>query len=162
MLEAQKRGIPPEIMIEQVQKEHQKEFLAFHIQHDHYGSTHSSTNRMLCEQSYLKIQNKNLLFEKQSQQWFCPHDVMFLPDRYVKGQCPVCGALNQYGDSCDVCGSTYESIELKTLFVPFAVINLSLKQVETSLFTSMPVAISLKIGYPMPRMKLLYRKFVHG
>lgn len=129
MLEAQKRGIPPEIMIEQVQKEHQKEFLAFHIQHDHYGSTHSSTNRMLCEQSYLKIQNKNLLFEKQSQQWFCPHDVMFLPDRYVKGQCPVCGALNQYGDSCDVCGSTYESIELKN---PFCAICGNKPELKTS------------------------------
>ncbi len=113
MIAARKKGITPEEMIAKVREEHIRDFKSFEVEHDYYGSTHSSTNQELVNEIYQKIKASGLIKSRGIKQQFCEHDKMFLPDRFVKGTCPKCGALDQYGDSCDVCGATYSTIELK-------------------------------------------------
>lgn len=113
MLAAQKQKISPEQMIAGVQAEHQKDFKGFLIEHTHYSSTNSETNRELCYYFYKHMQEKNLIGRKSLSQLYCDHDKMFLPDRFVKGECPKCGALDQYGDACEVCSTTYNPKDLK-------------------------------------------------
>ena len=112
MLESQKRGISPEVHIGNIYKEHVQDFKDFLIDFTHYSSTHTEENRQLCEYFFSKIKEKNLLRSEKIQQLFCPKDKMFLPDRFVRGQCPQCKSANQYGDSCDKCGSTYQPKDL--------------------------------------------------
>lgn len=113
MVEARKRGITPEQLIDEAWKDHVKDFKAFSIEHSHYSSTNSPANKELCEHFFAKMKEKGSLGAKTIQQLYCEHDKMFLPDRFVKGTCPKCGALDQYGDSCDVCGATYGPSDLK-------------------------------------------------
>lgn len=116
MVEARKRGITPEKLIELAWKDHVKDFQQFQIEHTHYSSTNSAANRELCEHFFQKMKEKNLLGTQTIQQLYCNQDQMFLPDRFVKGECPKCGAKDQYGDSCDVCGSTYGPADLKNSY----------------------------------------------
>ncbi len=116
MVEARKRGITPEQLIDLAWKDHTRDFKDFQIEHTHYSSTNSQANRELCEHFYLKMKEKGHLGSKSIQQLFCTHDKMFLPDRFVKGECPKCGSKDQYGDSCDVCGSTYNPVDLKNSY----------------------------------------------
>ncbi len=113
MISAQKEGIRPEDLIARSQARHLEDFSGFDIKFDHYGSTHSESNRAIAEEVYFALKAKGYLSEKSLAQFFCEHDKMFLPDRFVKGECPRCGALDQYGDNCEVCGATFASHELK-------------------------------------------------
>ncbi len=113
MISANKQGISPEEFIKKIHADRIKDFADFEIEFTHYSSTHSEENRRQCENIFLKMQEKGHIKTKIIEQSYCEHDKMFLPDRYVKGTCPICGAEDQYGDSCDVCGATYAPTELK-------------------------------------------------
>lgn len=113
MVKARELKITPEELIAKSYQEHTQDFADFQIEFAHYGSTNSPENRELCEFFYKKFQEGNHTRTQAIQQLYCNHDKMFLPDRFVKGTCPKCGAKEQYGDSCDVCGSTYTPGDLK-------------------------------------------------
>jgi methionyl-tRNA synthetase len=113
MLKAQQENIEPEQLIEQVAKEHVSDFKDFGIVFDHYHSTHSDENRELSAQIYKKLRDKDLIATRTISQLFDPEKNMFLPDRFIKGECPRCGAADQHGDNCEVCSATYSPSELK-------------------------------------------------
>jgi methionyl-tRNA synthetase len=113
MLKAQQLGITPEQMIAQTSQEHQADFAEFLIGFDNYHSTHSEENRQFASDIYTKLDQGGYIKRKTISQLFDPEKQMFLPDRFVKGDCPKCGALDQNGDSCDSCGATYSPTELK-------------------------------------------------
>ncbi len=110
---AKSEGRKPEDIVAEVFKLHTQTFRDFQISFDHYSSTNSETNRLLSEEFFLAMREKKHITIKKIKQTYCPNDKMFLPDRLVKGTCPKCASINQYGDSCDVCGSTYSPTELK-------------------------------------------------
>ncbi|WP_031564837.1 methionine--tRNA ligase [Rheinheimera texasensis] len=113
MLKAQQLGLTPEQMIAQTAVEHQADFAEFLIGFDNYHSTHSSENQAFASEIYTKLDAGGYIKRRSISQLFDPEKQMFLPDRFVKGDCPKCGALDQNGDSCDVCGATYSPTELK-------------------------------------------------
>lgn len=113
MVKARELGITPEAYIAQSKADHVKDFNEFGIEFDHYGSTNDPENKELSEAFYAKMKEAGHTDIRDIEQLYCEHDKMFLPDRFVKGICPVCKSQNQYGDSCDVCGSTYSPTELK-------------------------------------------------
>lgn len=113
MIRAQKEGITPETLIARSQAEHLKDFYDFQIQFDHYSSTHSPENQKMAERFFHAMKTQGHIESRDVEQSYCEHDKMFLPDRFVKGTCPSCGAAEQYGDSCDKCGATYSPAELK-------------------------------------------------
>ncbi len=113
MLRAEKEGITPEALIIRVHTEHLRDFTGFHIQFDNYYSTHSSETRHFSEDIYNKLKAAGLIAVRGIEQLYDPVRNMFLPDRFVKGECPKCGAKDQYGDSCEVCGAAYAPTELK-------------------------------------------------
>ena len=113
MLHAEKRGISPEALIAEISQEHQADFADFHIGFDNYFSTHSEENKTLAETIYLRLKDRGHIASRSIKQAFDPEKNMFLPDRYVKGECPKCGAKDQYGDNCEVCGATYSPTDLK-------------------------------------------------
>lgn len=112
MLRAQANGIAPEEQIANVQKEHERDFAGFGISFDHYDSTHSKTNQRLAQEIYIKNREAGHIAVRPVSQLFDPEKQMFLSDRFIKGTCPKCEAEDQYGDSCEVCGTTYNAIEL--------------------------------------------------
>ena len=112
MIAARKKGISPEAQIADVQSRHIKDFEDFEVDYDHYSSTHSSTNEAYCHEFYHKLEEDGSIEQRVIVQLYCEHDKMFLPDRFVKGICPKCQAVDQYGDSCDVCGGVYETRDL--------------------------------------------------
>ena len=116
MIKARDLGIPAERLIEEIREKHLRDFKDFEVAFDHYGSTHAKENRELCESIFKKLEKKGHVFSKAIKQLYCEKDQMFLPDRFVKGSCPHCGAKDQYGDSCDVCSATYSPWELRSPF----------------------------------------------
>ena len=112
MLAAEKQGITPEQMIEKTHAEHLADFTGFGIGYDNYYSTHSPENKKFSEQIYLALKANGKIVGKTINQLFDPEKQMFLPDRFVKGECPKCHAQDQYGDNCEVCGTTYSPTEL--------------------------------------------------
>ncbi|PPJ65614.1 methionine--tRNA ligase, partial [Staphylococcus aureus] len=80
---------------------------------DNYYSTDSDENKELCQNVYLKLKEAGLIDVREVEQFYDPVKEMFLPDRFIKGECPKCGAKDQYGDSCEVCGATYQPTDLK-------------------------------------------------
>lgn len=112
MLKAQKLGIKPEKLVEQMATAHLDDFMDFGISFDNYYSTHHELNRNLVETFYKQLKQANCITTKKIKQAYDPEKDMFLPDRYIKGQCPKCHALDQYGDSCEVCGSTYTTSDV--------------------------------------------------
>jgi methionyl-tRNA synthetase len=113
MLRAQNEGITPEQLIADISKEHQADFAEFAIGFDNYHSTHSEENRQLASQIYLANRDAGHIESRTISQAYDPEKEMFLPDRFIRGECPKCGAADQYGDSCEVCGATYDPTELK-------------------------------------------------
>ena len=113
MLRAQQMGIAPEEMIERTRQEHQQDFIDFLIEYDNYYSTHSKESQFYTHQFYNKLNADGHISRRTISQLFDPEKEMFLPDRFVKGDCPKCGAPDQYGDNCDVCGATYSPTDLK-------------------------------------------------
>ena len=112
MLAAEKQGITPEQLIEKTHAEHLADFTGFGIGYDNYYSTHSPENKHFSEQIYLALKANGKIVGKTINQLFDPEKQMFLPDRFVKGECPKCHAQDQYGDNCEVCGTTYSPTEL--------------------------------------------------
>ena len=112
MLAAQKLGVQPEDMIARVREEHLADFTGFLIGYDNYYSTHSPENKELSEKIYLALKANGKIESRVIEQLFDPEKQMFLPDRFVKGECPKCHAQDQYGDNCEVCGTTYSPTEL--------------------------------------------------
>jgi len=113
MLRAEKEGITPEALIARVHDEHYEDFTGFHIHFDNYYSTHSDETRHYSEDIYQKLKADGLIRMRGIEQLYDPQKNMFLPDRFVKGECPKCSAKDQYGDSCEVCGAAYTPTELK-------------------------------------------------
>jgi methionyl-tRNA synthetase len=116
MLAAEKAGVTPEAFIAKIKEQHVKDFADFGIAFDNYYSTHSDENRKLSERIYLALQDKGYIVRRDIEQAYDPAKQMFLPDRYIKGECPRCGAKDQYGDNCENCGATYSPRDLKNLF----------------------------------------------
>lgn len=112
MLAAQKQGITPEEMITQVRQNHLADFTGFGIGYDNYYSTHSPENEALSRSIYLALKANGKIESRTIEQLFDPEKNLFLPDRFVKGECPKCHAQDQYGDNCEVCGTTYSPTEL--------------------------------------------------
>ncbi|PCJ23122.1 MAG: methionine--tRNA ligase [SAR86 cluster bacterium] len=112
MLSAEKQGISPEQLIDAVNAEHQKDYAGFLIEFDNFHSTHSEENRQLSESIYLALDANGHINRRRIKQLFDPEKNLFLADRYITGTCPKCNADDQYGDNCEVCGSTYGASEL--------------------------------------------------
>lgn len=113
MLKAQQLGMTPEAMIEEMNVAHQRDFADFAVSFDNYYSTHSPENRELANLIYTRLRDSGHIHTRVIEQLYDPEKEMFLPDRFVKGTCPDCGADDQYGDNCDVCGATYSPTDLK-------------------------------------------------
>ena len=120
MLRAQSEGVTPEQLIAQVKIEHQRDFADMLIGMDNFGSTHAPENKVLCERMYLTQREAGYIDKRSVRQAYDETAKMFLPDRYVKGICPVCATPDQYGDSCENCGSTYTPADLKN---PMSVVS---------------------------------------
>ncbi|MDP2811486.1 MAG: methionine--tRNA ligase [Rhodocyclaceae bacterium] len=113
MLRAEKEGIAPEQLIARVHGEHCRDFAGFHVAFDNYHSTHSEETRLHAEEIYARLKAAGLIEVRTIEQHYDPVKQMFLPDRFIKGECPKCGAADQYGDNCEACGAAYAPTELK-------------------------------------------------
>ncbi|MGE5491254.1 MAG: methionine--tRNA ligase [Actinomycetota bacterium] len=113
MLRAEKEGITPEALIQRVHGEHSRDFAGFLVGFDNYYSTHSDETRACANDIYGKLKAAGLIETRTIEQFYDPVKAMFLPDRFIKGECPKCGAKDQYGDNCEVCGAAYAPTELK-------------------------------------------------
>lgn len=113
MLRAETEGIAPEELIARVGAEHDADWQHFLMSFDHWHSTHSPENVELSHDIYKKLKAAKLVVSKEIEQFFDPVKSMFLPDRYIKGECPKCGTKDQYGDSCENCGAVYAPTDLK-------------------------------------------------
>ncbi|ATF86651.1 methionine--tRNA ligase [Burkholderia gladioli] len=120
MLRAEQEGLSPKQLIERVWGEHKRDFDSFGISFDNFYTTDSEENRVLSENIYLALKEAGLIAERDIEQAYDPVKEMFLPDRFIKGECPKCHAKDQYGDSCEVCGSTYQPTELIN---PYSVVS---------------------------------------
>jgi methionyl-tRNA synthetase len=114
MLKALGDGIAPEALIDRQKDAHIADYQGFGISYDNYYSTHSEYNRELSEQIYLRCRDGGHIAEKNITQAYDPKADMFLSDRYIIGQCPKCGAADQYGDNCEQCGANYNPFDLKS------------------------------------------------
>ena len=113
MLKADEMGITPEELIAGVSERHQADFKDFNIEFSQFHSTHSEENRYFSELIYSRLKESGFIKTRVISQAFDPEKEMFLPDRFIKGECPKCGAEDQYGDNCEACGATYSTTELK-------------------------------------------------
>ncbi len=113
MLKARELGIEPAELVERVHAEHRRDFADFHIGFDEYYTTHSEENRELAELIYRRLKDAGHIVTRTVVDLYDPVEQAFLPDRFIRGECPRCGAADQYGDSCEVCGATYSPVELK-------------------------------------------------
>ncbi|WP_183967891.1 methionine--tRNA ligase [Quisquiliibacterium transsilvanicum] len=116
MLKAEAEGITPEELVGRIAAERPQYLNGFHISFDNWHSTHSPENTELSQDIYRKLKANDLIAARTIEQFFDPVKGMFLPDRYIKGECPKCGAKDQYGDSCEVCGAVYAPTDLKNPF----------------------------------------------
>ena len=129
MLKAEANGISPEEQIANVKASHETDFSKFLINFDNYHSTHSEENRELSELIYRRLNSEGHISTKDVEQLFDPEKGLFLADRFVKGECPECAAQDQYGDNCEVCGTTYNATELKN---PYSTLSGSTPVLKTS------------------------------
>jgi methionyl-tRNA synthetase len=120
MLRAEAEGITPEELIARVLESHKRDDQRFGISYDNYHSTHSPENTELARSIFAALRKAGLVDTKTIEQFFDPVKGMFLPDRYIKGECPKCGTKDQYGDSCENCGAVYAATELKN---PYSVLT---------------------------------------
>ena len=129
MLRAEKDGITPEALIARVHGEHSRDFAGFHVGFDNYYSTHTAENRFFCEDIYNKLKAEGLIEARAIEQYYDPVKEMFLPDRFIKGECPKCGAKDQYGDNCESCGAAYTPNDLKN---PYSAVSGAKPELRTS------------------------------
>lgn len=112
MLKAEEEGVSPEDLIDEITENQKNSLVNFNIQHDNYYTTHSKENKYFSEHIFNNADKKGLILRKKIKQLFDDTKGLFLADRYVQGECPKCGTKNQYGDNCEICGATYEAVEL--------------------------------------------------
>ncbi len=112
MLQAEREGVSEEALIKRLQTEHTRDFKRFGISYDNYYTTHSAENRYFSNLIYTRLRDRGFIYTKNVEQLYDNERKMFLADRNVRGDCPRCGAKNQPGDNCDVCGATYNAQEL--------------------------------------------------
>lgn len=129
MLKAQDNGVTPEEQIATVKASHEKDFASFLIDFDNYHSTHSPENEQFSTEIYSKLEQGGYIFTKDVEQLFDTEKGLFLADRFVKGDCPECGAKDQYGDNCEVCSKTYNATELKN---PYSTLSKSTPVIKSS------------------------------
>ena len=129
MLRAEKEGITPEQLITRVHGEHSRDFAGFHVGFDNYYSTHSDETRDCANDIYLKLRAAGLIETRTIEQYYDPVKQLFLPDRFIKGECPKCGAKDQYGDNCESCGAAYAPTDLKE---PYSAISGAKPELRTS------------------------------
>jgi methionyl-tRNA synthetase len=120
MLRAEAEGVSPEQLIGSVGESHRRDYQRFHVSFDNWYTTHSTESVELSQGIYRSLKAAGLIYAKPIEQFFDPVKNMFLPDRYIKGECPKCGTKDQYGDVCENCGSTYAPTELKN---PYSVLT---------------------------------------
>src|SRR5690242_3514792 len=120
MLRAEREGITPKELIDGVWKQHTADLRDFGVRYDHYSSTDSATNRELTYQIWRALERGGHVESRSVKQLYDPVKEMFLPDRFVKGECPVCHSKDQYGDACEACGSTYTPMDL---IEPYSVVS---------------------------------------
>ncbi len=113
MLRARELGMDPEDLVTRVSAEHQSDFAEFQVEFDNYHSTHSSENRDFARLIFTRLRDAGHIVNRTITQSYDPEQKMFLPDRYVRGECPRCNTPDQYGDSCEACGATYAPGDLK-------------------------------------------------
>ncbi|MBF0125652.1 MAG: methionine--tRNA ligase [Magnetococcales bacterium] len=113
MIRARNEGISPETLVERMQQEHLEDFKGFNIAFDHYHTTNSEENRLLAEEVYLENRKAGNIRTSTVRQAYCLEDKMFLPDRFIRGTCPACGAADQYGDACEICSKNYSPLDLR-------------------------------------------------
>ena len=129
MLRAEKEGLTPEQLIARVHGEHLRDFTDFGVAFDNYHSTHSAENRAYAEDIYGKLKSAGLIDTRAIEQYYDPVKEMFLPDRFIKGECPKCGAADQYGDNCEACGAAYAPTDLKN---PYSAVSGAKPVLKTS------------------------------
>lgn len=129
MLRAEKEGITPEQLIERSHGEHLRDFTGFNVAFDNYHSTHSPENRAYAEDIYAKLKQAGFIESRAIEQYYDPQREMFLPDRFIKGECPKCGAADQYGDNCESCGAAYAPTDLKN---PYSAVSGAKPELRTS------------------------------
>ena len=130
MLRAEKEGVTPEQLIARVHGEHSRDFRDFGVAFDNYHSTHSEENRWYAEDIYTRLRDGARLIDTRAiEQFYDPVKAMFLPDRFIKGECPKCSAHDQYGDNCEVCGAAYAPTELKN---PYSAVSGAKPVLKTS------------------------------
>jgi methionyl-tRNA synthetase len=112
MLRAEAEGVTPQELVAKIAATRPKHLNGFHISYDHWGSTDSPANTELSQDIYFKLKRAGLIYAKPVEQFFDPVKAMFLPDRYIKGECPKCGTKDQYGDACENCSSVYSPTDL--------------------------------------------------
>ena len=113
MLAAEKAGVTAEAFIDKIRSEHATDFAEFGVAFDHYHSTHSDENRELSALIYTRLKARGCIARRSIEQLYDPVKNMFLPDRYIQGDCPKCGSEDQYGDNCENCGAAYAPTDLK-------------------------------------------------
>jgi len=113
---ARKKGVTPEEMVAEYNRRHFEDFSGFGIEFDRFYTTHSDETRVHAERIFTRLTENGMIYKKDVEQYYCEEDQRFLPDRFVKGTCPRCGAEDQYGDSCEKCGATYDPTDLKNSF----------------------------------------------
>ena len=120
MLRAEAAGVAPEVLVAEIAASHERDFARFRISVDNYLTTHSAENEELTTEIYRRLLEAGHINRRKIQQAYDEQKQMFLPDRYVRGECPVCGTADQYGDACENCSATYTPMELKN---PISVIS---------------------------------------
>ena len=135
MIAAEKKGVTPEAFVGEIAAGRQQYLDGFGISHDNWYSTHSPENTELAQAIYLDLQKAGLIQSRTIEQFFDPEKGMFLPDRYIKGVCPKCGAQDQYGDNCEVCSAVYQPTDLKNPFSALTGATPVLKSSEHFFFT---------------------------
>ncbi|MBL8395186.1 MAG: methionine--tRNA ligase [Candidatus Accumulibacter sp.] len=134
MLRAEKEGITPEALIGRVHDEHRRDFAGFHVGFDNYYTTHSPETQACANEIYARLQAAGLIETRIIEQYYDPLKQMFLPDRFIKGECPKCGAHDQYGDNCESCGAAYTANELKNPYSAVSGARPELRQSEHFFF----------------------------
>ncbi|MEK9771304.1 MAG: methionine--tRNA ligase [Nitrosomonadales bacterium] len=134
MIKAQEEGIEPEKLIAKVHEEHSKDFSDFFISFDNFYSTNSKENEEISGEIFKKLSKNNKISKKEIEQFFDEEKNMFLPDRFIKGECPKCRAKEQYGDSCESCGATYNPTDLNNPYSSLSGTTPVLKKTEHYFF----------------------------
>ena len=129
MLAAEKAGVTPNEYVEKIAAGRKAYLDGFYVEYDHWYATNTPENREKAHEIYYKLKDNGLIYSKDVEQFYDPVKKMFLPDRYIKGECPSCGAKDQYGDSCEVCSSVYTPTELKN---PYSALTGAVPEMRSS------------------------------